>query len=90
MATNWDEDFSKIVNTLHNLESLWLRAKNEGSDTSPILERIRELHAQMTDEQLDAYGEYENERASQAARDVRRLKEMLAEADAELARRKSK
>jgi hypothetical protein len=90
MGTTWDESFAKIVNELHNLEVAWIRAKDEGLDAFPIVERIRELHAQMSDEQLRVYGEYENERASQAARDVRRYKEMLAEAEVELARRKKK
>lgn len=90
MAMTWDEDFSKIVNALNNLESVWSRTKDQGEDTSPIVQRISQLYAQMTDEQLEAYGEYVRERSDQAARDVRRIKESLAEAEAELARRKSK
>ena len=44
----------------------------------------------MTDEQLEVYGEYVKERSSQAERDVARIKELLAETEAELARRKNK
>jgi hypothetical protein len=90
VAKNWDEDFAKIVNTLNHLESVWSRTKSEGGDTSAIQQRISGLYSQMTDEQLKAYGDYAKERESQAAREVTRLKELLAEAEAELARRKNK
>jgi hypothetical protein len=90
VAKTWDEDFSKIVNALNNLESAWSSAKNEGADTSPIEQNILRLYSEMTDEQLEVYGEYVKERSSQAERDVARIKELLAETEAELARRKNK
>jgi hypothetical protein len=90
MATIWGEDFSRILNTLHNLESVWSQAKHEGTDTAPIEQTIRELVAQMTDEQLDAFGEYEKERLAQEETKIKDLSQTLAELEAESARRKSR
>ncbi len=65
MASTWSEEFSKAVNTLHSLESVWSHAKLEGADTANIERTIQELVSRMTDEELDAYGRV-RERAAQA------------------------
>ena len=82
------EKFSAIVNELEILRLTFVRAKAEGSSTSPIEQRIQDLMGQMSDEQLYAYREYAKEREWQANADVELLGDALAEAETELERRK--
>ena len=90
MASTWSKEFSKAVNTLHTLESAWSHAKLEGTDTASIERTIQELVSQMTDKELDAYGEYEKERLRQAQDKIQECSQLLAEMEAELARRRAK
>jgi hypothetical protein len=88
MTVEWDQKFSAIVNELEILELAFVKAKAAGSNTSSIEQRIQDLMEQMSDEQLFAYGEYARERERQTDARVKLLRESLAEAEAELQRRK--
>jgi hypothetical protein len=88
MASEWDEKFSAIVNELENLKLVFIQAKTEGLDTSAIEQKNLDLIGQLSDEQLFAYREYAEERERQADARVKLLRESLAEAEAELQRRK--
>jgi hypothetical protein len=90
MANTWSEEFSRAVNTLHNLESTWSQAKLEGTNTASIERTIQELFSRMTDEELDAYGEYDKERLGQERDRIERFSQSIAEMKAELERRKTK
>ena len=89
MATIWNNEFSKIVNTLHSLEADWARARNAGTDTTTIERTIQQLIAKMTDEQLDAYGEYGTERLREAEANKKDLLQTIAAMETEVARRKT-
>jgi hypothetical protein len=90
MATEWSHEFSNLLNTLHSLESAWSHAKLEGRDTSNIECAIQDLVSRMTDEQLDAYGEYEKERLMHAQDKIKKYSQSIAELEAEMARRRAK
>lgn len=90
MADTWSEEFSRAVNTLHNLESTWSRAKFQGANTASVERTIQELVSRMTGEELDAYCEYQKQRIQQAQDKIKRFSQTIAEMQAELARRKAK
>jgi hypothetical protein len=90
MATEWSHRFSNLLNTLHSLESAWSQAKLEGADIGNIERAIQDLVSRMTDEELDAYGEYEQERLRQAQDKIKKYSQLLAELEAEMARRRAK
>ena len=85
MAREWDKKFSELVNSLELLGRVFGEGKLEGE---PIQEAAREATKEMSDEQLDAFGEYMRQRLRQSQQDAKSLTDMIIEAKAELARRK--
>jgi hypothetical protein len=85
MAKEYDRNFSETVNALEALSHLYQKGvfKKER-----VEEMVRSLMAEMTDEQLDAYVEYQKGRERQAADQAEELKNVLGDLEAERNRRK--
>jgi hypothetical protein len=79
MTIKGSDHFAHVVNTIHNLESAWLKAKIDGADRSEIERTIRRLISEVTDDELGAYGEYIRESSRQAQDEATNLSHALAE-----------
>ena len=78
-----DNNFANIVNLIEQLKS-----PLAGADRTMIEAQLGPLVKTMTNEQLQAYIEFAGERAREAQQGVNDIRTNLAEADAELKRRK--
>jgi hypothetical protein len=86
MAKEYDPEFSETVNALEVLSHLYQKGVFKKERVEEI---VRSLMAEMTEEQLDVYVEYQRERERQAVGRAEDLKKALSQLEAERDRRRN-
>jgi hypothetical protein len=88
MAEVDDKNFAVAVNLIEQLAVAW--AAGEEPTRLVIREQLERLMSGMTNEQVTALIQYESHMVKQQEQGLERLRQHLAEAEADLKRRKAK